>query len=147
MGVGAAAGHLTNLTVPNVAGYPALVNQDSNGAAAVPVEQWIKNGNGLYVPVSTTHPLPPQTAPSGVLYDGSLTVATAAAVLAPSQTCSEVLVQADPGNTKDIRVGNATSQSIVLQAGQSESLQVNNVNLIYVAAVSGSQKVNYHARS
>ncbi len=36
----------------------ALVNKDGSGNVAVPTEQYIQNASGLYVPVSSTNPLP-----------------------------------------------------------------------------------------
>ena len=85
---------------------------------------------------------------SSALYDGqNANVTTAAAALGASQACTEVLIQADPTNSANVLVGSATSQHTVLQAGQSMSIQAGNVNLIYVAAVTGTQKVNYLARS
>lgn len=83
---------------------------------------------------------------SNALYDGQVTVTTTAAALS-SLACSEVSIQADPGNTAAILVGSATGQHTNLAAGQSMDLSVNNLATIYAVAVSGSQKLNYLARS
>ena len=40
------------------ANVSALVNKDGSGNVAVPTEQYIQNASGLYVPVSSTNPLP-----------------------------------------------------------------------------------------
>ncbi len=85
---------------------------------------------------------------SATLYDGqNAAVTTTAAALASSQACSEVSVQADPGNTQNVLVGNSTSQHTVLVAGASIDLSVTNVDLIYVKSASGTQTVNWLARS
>jgi hypothetical protein len=83
-------------------------------------------------------------AGSSNLYDGTLTAGAAAAL--PSHATSEVTVQNDPTSTTDIYVGNAGSQSIRLQPGGSISASLVNSNMIFVAAVSGSPRVNWWAR-
>ena len=40
------------------ANVSALVNKDGSGNVAVPTEQYIQNASGLYVPVSSSDPLP-----------------------------------------------------------------------------------------
>ena len=60
--------------------------------------------------------------------------------------CQEVLVQADPGNDDILRIGSADGQYVALDAGQSYSRPVTNVNQIYVVADSGTQTANWDAR-
>lgn len=61
--------------------------------------------------------------------------------------CYQVLVQNDPGNTNNMYVGSATSQSVLLTPGQSETLPYRGkVADIYVRFVAGAnQRVNWHA--
>ena len=55
-------------------------------------------------------------------------------------------MQNDPGNSVNIRVGGATSQSVVLQPGDAEIIpHCGRINEIYVIAVSGTARVNWHA--
>ncbi len=78
------------------------------------------------------------------LLDGTLTATTSAAAL-PSNACSEVTVVNDPTSTVDIKVGNATSQSMRVQPGQSVTASLANTNLLYVKSVSGTATVNWWA--
>lgn len=61
--------------------------------------------------------------------------------------CFAVQVQADPGNTANIYVGSATSQSFVLEKGDSETIPFRGrVAEIYVRAPgAANQRVNWHA--
>lgn len=89
-------------------------------------------------------------ATSSAFYDGTVAAAAAAAQLqAGSQPCAEVIVQNDPSNAvgQDIYVGNSTSQSMRLKPGDSEIVPINDVNKVYVKAVTGTPRVNWHARS
>ena len=61
--------------------------------------------------------------------------------------CFQVLVQADPSNTVDLRVGTATSQSIVLRPGEAETIPYCGlIRDIFVRAPgAANQRVNWHA--
>ncbi|SFE43707.1 hypothetical protein SAMN04487969_102511 [Paenibacillus algorifonticola] len=84
-------------------------------------------------------------APSATLLDGAKSQGTTAAALASSTAIKTVLVQSDPGNTVNILVGNATSQSIVLVPGASEKIEVDDLAKVFVKAATGTATVNYHA--
>lgn len=61
--------------------------------------------------------------------------------------CYAVQVQSDPGNADNIYVGSATSQSFVLEPGDSETIPFRGrIAEIYVRAPgSANQRVNWHA--
>jgi len=61
--------------------------------------------------------------------------------------CFQVIVQNDPGNANNMYIGNATSQSIVLTPGQSETIPLSGrVGQVYVRFVAGTDnRVNWHA--
>ena len=87
--------------------------------------------------------------PSTALYDGQASVTTTAAAIASSQAITEVLLTADPGNANGsyVYVGNATSQNTPLAPGQSMTLSVSNLDLIYAKASSGTLALDYLGRS
>jgi hypothetical protein len=95
---------------------------------------------------SNWRPQPSQV--STALYDGQASVTTTAAAL-PSQVISEVVLTADPTNTSGeyVYVGNATSQHTPLAPGQSITLSISNLDLVYAFASSGTLKLDYLARS
>lgn len=84
---------------------------------------------------------------SDTLYPGTANLTTNAAAIATSQAVREVLVQSDPDNTVDIFIGNAAAQSIQLKPGQSASLPVSNLAMIYAKSASGTPILNYLGRS
>ncbi len=86
-------------------------------------------------------------AGSNTFYPGTLVTSTTAAALGSSQTCSEILVQSDPANTTNVKVGNATSQTIAITPGASLSISADNVASLYAVAVSGTPQINWLARS
>ena len=86
-------------------------------------------------------------AGSNTFYAGTLTTSTTAAALGASQSCSEILVQSDPSNTTNVKVGNSAAQTIVITPGASMSISVVNVADIYAVAVSGTPQINWLARS
>lgn len=83
--------------------------------------------------------------------DGTQTTTGTAAALngGASFHCHRVVVQADPGNgTSNVAVGFSGSQSMILAPGDTEEFHapaIADVIDVYVKAVSGSPKVNYHA--
>lgn len=76
---------------------------------------------------------------------GSVTADTNATAL-PAQACSQVLVQNDPDSTINILLGNATLQPIDLVPGDTVTLNVTNLNVIYYRTPSGTATLNYLAR-
>ena len=62
-------------------------------------------------------------------------------------SCFAVLVQSEPTNTANIRVGSATSQSMLIRPGETETLPYcGNIADIYVRApAAANQRVNWHA--
>lgn len=71
----------------------------------------------------------------------AVNVTTTATALS-AQACKAVLLQADPDNTSDIFVGDATNQPIQLLPGQSVSLPVANTNQVYHKTASGTATLN-----
>lgn len=84
---------------------------------------------------------------SAALYAGTLATSTIAAAIASSQAVSEVLVQNDPDNTVDLFIGNASAQPIQLKPGDSLSLSVTNLAIVFAKAASGTPTLNYLGRS
>lgn len=89
------------------------------------------------------------TSTSFTLFANSTTVSgTTAVPLTAQQPCTEVIIQADPGNSVNVYLGNSSAQPLVLSAGASLTLPVVNLNLIYVALHSGtSAQLNWLARN
>lgn len=85
-------------------------------------------------------------APSGSLAAGTFNVATTAGAL-PSQACTEVLIQAGTGNADAVSIGNSSSQPISLAAGQSVSLSISNLNLVYAVASATGNTLGWMVRS
>jgi hypothetical protein len=85
---------------------------------------------------------------SGRLFAGQVTGigSGSATQLDSSQNCREVLVQSDPGNSPNVLVGNSAHQYVVLTPGQSVTIPVISLTLVYVKAVSGTVTVNWLAR-
>lgn len=65
-----------------------------------------------------------------------------------SVPCWQVLIQADPANTQNVLVGNETHGCyIVLRAGETITIPINDARKIYVRAAAGAgyQRVNWIA--
>jgi hypothetical protein len=73
------------------------------------------------------------------LQDAAVTTTPAAL---PSQVCNQAIIQADPGNTDNVLLGDSSNQYYVLQAGKAIALPCSNVNQLYRKSASGTQKVN-----
>ena len=58
----------------------------------------------------------------------------------------QVMIQSDPSNNDNIKVGNSESQSVILSPGDSYELTIADLNRIYIASDSEGQRINYHAR-
>ena len=88
------------------------------------------------------------------MYSGTVQALTASQVSLLNDTtvlsgripCWQVLVQSDPDNTANIVVGESLHGChVVLLAGQSISIPINEVGKVQVRAVSGTQTVNWLA--
>lgn len=64
-----------------------------------------------------------------------------------SLSCTEVYVQNDPGSVYNLYVGYNGAQPLVITPGSGTSLQISNVNLVYVKTSSGTATVNWLARA
>lgn len=78
------------------------------------------------------------------LLDGTLT-ATGTPTALPPGTCKEVIVFNDKTSTTDIWVGGAGSQNNRVPPRGWATYPVNNPNLVFVRADSGSPRVNWQA--
>lgn len=84
---------------------------------------------------------------SGRVFAGQKTGLTVAPeVLHATQVCREVLIQNDAANAGNLIVGSATSQYVALTPGQSITLPVFSLSLIYVKMSAGTGTVNWLAR-
>lgn len=83
-----------------------------------------------------------------ILEDHTINAALVAAALigTPTPAPSGVLVQNDPSNAtgNDVYVGSATSQSMRLQPGQSEQVPMTDASQVYIKAIAGTPRVNWH---
>jgi hypothetical protein len=77
------------------------------------------------------------------IWDGTLLAVVVAAPL-PNHHSTEVFVQADPDNGGAVFVGNATSQSVQLNAGDSITIPIDTPSKVYVRSA-GSERVNWQA--
>ena len=84
---------------------------------------------------------------SNTTYPGTTTLSTTAAAIGSNQAVTEVLLQSDASNTTNIKIGNATLQTIVLTPGVSLTIPVNNIADLYAVAVSGTPILNWLGRS
>lgn len=85
---------------------------------------------------------------SGRLFAGKKTgiTDTAVVVKAAAEGIREVLIQSDPANTTNVLIGNATSQEIVLTPGQSITIPIHSLSLVFAKMSSGTGTVNWLAR-
>ena len=85
---------------------------------------------------------------SGRLYAGEKTGITTSAVQisTTSNNIREALIQSDPSNTTNVLIGNATDQEVVLTPGQSVTIPIISLSLVYVKMASGTGIVNWLAR-
>lgn len=85
---------------------------------------------------------------SGRLYAGEKTGidTTAGAISTTSNNIREALIQSDPSNTTNMLIGNSTAQEVVLTPGQSITIPIISLSLVYVKMASGTGIVNWIAR-
>jgi hypothetical protein len=80
---------------------------------------------------------------------GSVVSTVAAAKLPQLDTghaIRELILQADPGNTDNILIGNATAQVIVLEPGDDFTIALENPAECSHKAASGNQRLNFLGR-
>ena len=85
---------------------------------------------------------------SGRLYSGETTgiTTTAVAISTTSNNIREALIQSDPANTTNVLVGNSTSQEVALTPGQSITIPIVSLSLVFVKMASGTGTLNWLAR-
>ena len=86
-----------------------------------------------------------QTSERLYFVTGSLTT-TAAALGSNLQSLTELVIQADPGNTVDILIGDASTQGWKLIAGAEFSCPIRNPGLIYGKTASGTATYSLFGR-
>jgi hypothetical protein len=76
-------------------------------------------------------------------------ITTTPVALAANVGCRGVLLQADPANTTNVLVGNASGQFFVLTPGSQPNQEwlVSNLNLIWAKMASGTGTVNWIGRA
>lgn len=90
--------------------------------------------------------MPTSNVVSASIAAGVFDVPTAAGQL-PSQSGSEVLIQAAPGNADNVQIGTQTTQPIVLVPGQSVSMAIDNLNLLWAIASATGNTLGWLVRS
>ena len=85
---------------------------------------------------------------SGRLFAGEKTGVTTAAVQisTTSNNIREALIQSDPSNTTNMLIGNSTDQEVVLTPGQSVTIPIISLSLVWVKMASGTGTVNWLGR-
>ena len=84
---------------------------------------------------------------SGRVHAGQKTnLGTTAEPVHPTQVCREVLIQNDAGNAGNLIVGNNIEQYVSLTPGQSITLPIFSLSLIYIKMSAGTGTVNWLAR-
>ena len=85
---------------------------------------------------------------SGRLYAGEKTgiTTTAGALSTTTNNIREALIQSDPANTTNVLVGNSSAQEVVLTPGQSITIPIISLSLIFVKMASGTGVTNWLAR-
>lgn len=114
-------------------------------------------GNGLSVPLSSSNPLPVTASTTNTSITNGRTVtvsANVAVALASSTVVKEVIITAELDNTGVVVVGGsgvvstlATRTGVPLNAGDSVSFEITNLNAINIAAVVATDGVTYVAFS
>jgi hypothetical protein len=106
------------------------------------------SGDAVALELTATGQVKTVAEPSTTLYCNTKTdVGVSAAAIASTQACRELVVQADPDNTVDIFIGNATTQTIQLKPGVAISIPCSDVALVYAKSASSTGTVNWLARN
>lgn len=139
------------MTITVAGGGTATIGSDEIGAAQI---QRFKIGwgvDGSYSDASATAPIPVQNIASG-LTTGRKTITTAgtAEVIAASTVCRSVIVVALPTNTNRVAIGDSvvdvadsTFRGIPLNAGDSVSLLVSNLNQIWLDVLVNGEGISF----
>ena len=124
-----------------------LLSTDNKGTQVIPQAPYT-NANGLWIPAPTDESGNPYTKLTGssAIYAGTSSLSTTTTQL-PNQASSEVLIQSDPANTVSIGIGTSSLQPIQLAPGQSMTLSISNLNLLYAIALSNTATLNWMVRS
>jgi hypothetical protein len=135
-----------NVTLNTMSGGDTIAADDIAGIKW----QRMKMGwgaDGAAVDVSTTAPLPVTTAAATSIGSGALTLATAGtATQLPNQAALGLTIRALGNNTGTIYVGGSavtSTNGFPLGAGESVSLDVANLNTVYVNAGNNNDGVRY----
>lgn len=84
---------------------------------------------------------------SARVFSGQVTgLTTTPQAVHPTQSCREVLIQNDAGNAGNLIVGNSTGQYVALTPGQSITLPIFHLSLVYIKMSAGTGTVNWLAR-
>lgn len=85
---------------------------------------------------------------SGRLFAGETTGIGTNAVQISTSTSNirEVLIQSDPTNTTNMLIGNSLAQEVVLTPGQSITIPIISLSLVWVKMASSTGTVNWLAR-
>lgn len=85
-----------------------------------------------------------ETLPSSTLLSGTKTTTAGNAVaIASSTSCKSVLVQAKSANTGTVKLGNSSLQYIEMTAGDSISIDIDNLNKVYIDVTVDNEGINY----
>ena len=145
-----------NVTINASSGTANVASDDVGGVQFQNVKIDV-GGNGLSVPLSSTNPLPVTASTTNASITNGRTVTVSANVavpLATSTVVKEVIITAETDNTGIVVVGGsgvvstlATRTGVPLNAGDSVSFQITNLNAINIAAVVATDGVTYVAFS
>jgi len=141
----------------NASSGTANVSTDDVGGVQFQNVKLDIGGNGLSVPLSSTNPLPVTASViNASITDGRPVVTTAGTrvALASSTVVKEVVITAETDNTGIVVVGGstcvaalATRRGIPLNAGDSVSFQITNLNAISIDSTVSTDGVTYVAFS
>jgi len=141
----------------NASSGTANVSTDDVGGVQFQNVKLDIGGNGLSVPLSSTNPLPVTASViNASITDGRTVVTTAGTrvALASSTVVKEVVITAETDNTGIVVVGGstcvaalATRRGIPLNAGDSVSFQITNLNAISIDSTVSTDGVTYVAFS
>ena len=134
--------HLTDTKLP-IAGSIGAISVDFTDTNLKVSSTDQTAANIKYLLVDSTGQL--YIAPHSSLLSGSKVTTDANAVaIAATASCRKVTVQADHANTDYVLIGNATSQTVKLYAGDSITLEVNDVSKVYIKRPSSTDvTINY----
>lgn len=85
---------------------------------------------------------------SGRLAAGQITGLTTVAIPVSTSTINirECIIQSDPANTTNVKVGTSAGQYVTLTPGQSITIPIISLSLVYVKMASSTGTVNWLVR-